>query len=138
MIFSLDIYGEGPEANSLKTMSTNPNTVFKGYTNYLNDHWKSYNLFLLPSRQEGMSNSLLEVQLNNIYSIVSNCKTENEEIINLTDNGVCFNTGDYQDLKKHSLLLQNEALTKYSRQIIIENFSDMNAKSILKNSKYLN
>ena len=130
---SLDIYGEGPEANSLKTMSTNPNTVFKGYTNYLNDHWKSYNLFLLPSRQEGMSNSLLEAQLNNIYSIVSNCKTGNEEIINLTENGACFDTGDYQDLKKSIInFYKNESLTKYSRQIIVENFSDTNAKSILK------
>ena len=51
----------------------------------------------------------------------------------LTDNGVCFNTGDYQDLKKSIVYFyKNEALTKYSRQIIIENFSDMNAKSILK------
>ena len=81
-------------------MSTNPNTIFKGYSDNLNNLWESYNLFLLPSRREGMSNSLLEAQLNNIYSIVSNCKTGNKEIIELTKNGVCFNTGDYRDLKK--------------------------------------
>lgn len=129
---SLDIYGEGPEANSLKRMSTNPNTVFKGYSNYLNDHWKSYNLFLLPSRREGMSNSLLEAQLNNIYSIVSNCKTGNKEIIDLTKNGVCFNTGDYRDLKKRIFYFyKNEYMSKNSNKLIAENFSDTNAKTTL-------
>ena len=129
---SLDIYGEGPEVNSLKAMSTNPNIVFKGYSNQLNDLWESYNLFLLPSRKEGMSNSLLEAQFNNIYSIVSNCKTGNKEIINLTNNGVCFNTDDYRDLKKHILeRYNNESKQQDSHKLIIENFSNTNARTIL-------
>lgn len=129
---SLDIYGEGPEVNSLKAMSTNPNIVFKGYSNELSSLWKSYNLFLLPSRKEGMSNSLLEAQFNNIYSIVSNCKTGNKEIINLTNNGVCFITDDYRDLKKRILeRCNNESKEQDSHKLIIENFSDTNAKTIL-------
>ena len=128
----LDIYGDGNEINSFKAMSTNPNTIFKGYSDNLNNLWESYNLFLLPSRREGMSNSLLEAQLNNIYSIVSNCKTGNKEIIDLTKNGVCFNTGDYRDLKKRIIYFyKNEYMSKDSNKLIAENFSDTNAKTTL-------
>ena len=79
-----------------------------------------------------MSNSLLEAQLNNIYSIVSNCKTGNKEIIELTKNGICFNTGDYRDLKKRIIYFyKNEYMSKDSNKLIAENFSDTNAKTTL-------
>ena len=129
----LDIYGEGEEAENLKLISTNPNTIFKGYLNNLNELWESYNLFLLPSRKEGMSNALIEAQFNNVYSIVSDCKTGNKEVIGLTNNGMCFKTDDYLELKNSILQFYGtEMVSRNSRKIIIENFSEENAKTVLR------
>ncbi len=129
---SLDIYGDGIEKKYLESISKNLNTIFKGYKKNLNDVWSSYNLFILPSRKEGMSNSLIEAQFNNVFSIVSDCKTGNKEIIELTNNGICFKTDDYLELKDYILkFYRNEIVPKDSQKIIIKNFSKDNAKTIL-------
>ena len=130
---SLDIYGEGMEAEYLKSISKNPNITFKGYSDNFNNIWGSYNLFLLPSRKEGMSNALIEAQFNNIFSIVSDCRTGNKEIIELTNNGICFPTDNYLELKNCIVKFYNsKILSKNSHNTIFENFSEKNAKSILR------
>ena len=94
--------------------------------------WTGYNFFVLPSRIEGMSNVLLEAQYNNLFSIVSDCKTGNKEIIEMTENGVIFESENYQDLKNK---LINFSMSKYtpneSREKIIQNFSRKQALEIL-------
>ena len=84
--------------------------------------WNNYSFFVLPSRKEGMSNVLLEAQYNNLFSIVSDCKTGNKEIIEMTENGVIFESENYQDLKNK---LINFSMNKYnhneSQQKIIQN-----------------
>ena len=94
--------------------------------------WNNYSFFVLPSRKEGMSNVLLEAQYNNLFSIVSDCKTGNKEIIEMTKNGVIFESENYQDLKNK---LINFSMSKYnhneSQQKIIQNFSKNRALQIL-------
>ena len=79
-----------------------------------------------------MSNVLLEAQYNNLFSIVSDCKTGNKEIIEMTKNGVIFESENYQDLK---IKLINFSMSKYnhneSQQKIIQNFSKNRALQIL-------
>lgn len=128
----IDIYGVGREYQNLSNQIINKNITIKKESVNMEDIWDSYNFFVLPSRKEGMSNVLLEAQYNNIFSIVSNCKTGNKEVIELTENGVVFESENYQDLKNK---LINFSMRRYNhnegRQIIIQNFSKNHALQIL-------
>ena len=128
----IDIYGVGEEYQNLSNLISNKNvSIKKEYVN-MENIWTNYSFFVLPSRKEGMSNVLLEAQYNNLFSIVSDCKTGNKEIIEMTENGVIFESDNYQDLKDK---LINFSMSKYdhneSRQIIIQNFSKNHALQIL-------
>lgn len=129
---NVDIYGVGPELENLKNISINKNVKFINEFTDLNKIWKNYNLFILPSKKEGMSNVLLEAQYNNLFSIVSDCKTGNTEIINLTNNGIIFKNDNSLDLKIKILNFLN---SKYkiveSRKIIENNFSRQHGRANL-------
>jgi len=128
----IDIFGIGPEYKNLKNLINNKNVSLKRESVDMRTIWKNYNFFVLPSRKEGMSNVLLEAQYNNLFSIVSDCKTGNKEIIDLTENGVIFESENYQDLKNK---LINFSMGKYtpnkSREKIIQNFSSKQALEVL-------
>ena len=128
----IDIYGVGQEYQKLSKLISNENVLIKKESVNMENILTRYNFFVLPSRKEGMSNVLLEAQYNNLFSIVSDCKTGNKEIIELTENGVIFESENYQDLKDK---LINFSISKYdhneSRQIIIQNFSKNHALQIL-------
>jgi len=128
----IDIYGVGQEYQKLSKLINNENVLIKKESVNMENILTRYNFFVLPSRKEGMSNVLLEAQYNNLFSIVSDCKTGNKEIIELTENGVIFESENYQDLKDK---LINFSISKYdhneSRQIIIQNFSKNHALQIL-------
>tara|TARA_B100000963_G_scaffold277374_1_gene245740 strand:+ start:150 stop:1139 length:990 start_codon:yes stop_codon:yes gene_type:complete len=128
----IDIYGVGQEYQKLSKLISNKNVLIKKESVNMENILTRYNFFVLPSRKEGMSNVLLEAQYNNLFSIVSDCKTGNKEIIELTENGVIFESENYQDLKDK---LINFSMSKYdhneSRQIIIQNFSKNHALQIL-------
>ncbi len=128
----IDIYGVGKEYDSLCSQIINKNVVIIKEPVNIENIWKNYNFFVLPSRKEGMSNVLLEAQYNNVFSIVSDCKTGSKEIIEMTENGVIFESENYKDLKNK---LINFSMSKYvhkeSRQKIIQNFSKNRALQIL-------
>lgn len=128
----IDIYGIGPDFNKLKTQSRNNKVKFVNRFQELENLWKNYDLYILPSRKEGMSNSLLEAQLHNLFSIVSDCETGNKEVIKLTNNGVLFENENYIDLKNKILnFVNNKYSTKESSFHIINNFSRENTKETL-------
>ncbi len=129
----IDIFGIGPEYQELNSLIKNKNVSIKTDPINTENIWNSYDFFVLPSRKEGMSNVLLEAQYNNIFSIVSDCKTGNKEVIELTKNGICFKTGDYLDLK-NCILRFYKAELKYneSQKIISENYSSDKALMILR------
>ncbi|GIR20764.1 hypothetical protein CM15mP35_10250 [bacterium] len=106
----IDIYGVGEEYQNLSNLISNKNvSIKKEYVN-MENIWTNYSFFVLPSRKEGMSNVLLEAQYNNLFSIVSDCKTGNKEIIEMTENGVIFESENYQDLKNK---LINFSMSRY-------------------------
>ena len=79
-----------------------------------------------------MSNALLEAQFHNIFSVVSDCKTGNKEIINLTNNGILFESENYIDLKNKLLNFVNKKYREEKSSSLIEtNFSSENLKSSL-------
>ena len=128
----IDIYGVGEEYQNLSNLISNENVSIKKDPVNMENIWTNYSFFVLPSRKEGMSNVLLEAQYNNLFSIVSDCKTGNKEIIEMTKNGVIFESENYQDLKNK---LINFSMSKYnhneSQQKIIQNFSKNRALQIL-------
>ena len=128
----VDIYGVGPELDKLRTQSKNNKVNFINKFQDLQHCWKQYNLYILPSRKEGMSNALLEAQFHNIFSVVSDCKTGNKEIINLTNNGILFESENYIDLKNKLLNFVNKKYRDEKSSSLIEtNFSSENLKSSL-------
>ena len=132
--FFVDIYGTGPEYEYLKGILKNPNIKIMNKSVDLHNIWKEYDMFLLPSRSEGLSNSLLEAQANNLFSIVSDCLTGNKEILELTNNGILFESENYLDLK---LKIENFLNLQYSktnsRKAIISNFSKIKVQNTLNN-----
>lgn len=128
----IDIYGVGEEYQNLSNLISNESVSIKKDPVNMENIWTNYSFFVLPSRKEGMSNVLLEAQYNNLFSIVSDCKTGNKEIIEMTKNGVIFESENYQDLKNK---LINFSMSKYnhneSQQKIIQNFSKNRALQIL-------
>jgi len=131
----IDIYGVGPELDKYRIQSKNKKVNFINKFTDLQDCWKKYNLYILPSRKEGMSNSLLEAQSHNIFSIVSDCKTGNKEVINLTGNGVLFESENYQDLKDKLLdFINNKYCEEKSSDLIKTNFSIDKTKKLLEAS----
>ena len=132
--FFVDIYGIGPEYEYLKEILKNPNIKIMNKSVDLHKIWKEYDIFLLPSRSEGLSNSLLEAQANNLFSIVSDCLTGNKEILELTNNGIVFESENYLDLK---LKIENFLRLQYSktnsRNTILSNYSKKKAQNTLNN-----
>ena len=128
----IDIYGVGEEYQNLSNLISNESVSIKKDPVNMENIWTNYSFFVLPSRKEGMSNVLLEAQYNNLFSIVSDCKTGNKEIIEMTKNGVIFESENYKDLKNK---LINFSMSKYnhneSQQKIIQNFSKNRALQIL-------
>lgn len=64
---------------------------------------KIADLFISPSRREGLGNSLIEAQLLGKQIIASDCESGPKEIINLFSNGVLFKTEDKKDLQEKLL-----------------------------------
>ena len=75
-----------------------------------------------------MSNALIEAQFNNIFSIVSDCRTGNKEIIELTNNGICFPTDNYLELK-------NCIVKFYNSKILSKNSQTQFLKTFLKRTQ---
>ena len=130
--FFVDIYGTGPEYEYLKGILKNPNIKIMNKSVDLHNIWKEYDVFLLPSRREG-SNSLLEAQANNLFSIVSDCLTGNKEILELTNNGIVFESENYLDLKLKIENFLNLQYSKTNRKTIISNFSKIKVQNTLNN-----
>ena len=76
---SLDIYGNGPELGNLRKKKIL--VSFCGKINNTSNLWNNYDLFILPSRKEGLSNSLLEAQLNNTFQLHQIAKLEIRKLL---------------------------------------------------------
>ena len=102
------------------------NVQFLGKRNDVNQLYATANLFVLPSRREGMSNALLEAMMHGVPCVATNI-SGNQDIIEDGKNGLLVPAADIPALS-HALtyLLNNEELAesmgKRGRETILQRF----------------
>jgi glycosyltransferase involved in cell wall biosynthesis len=139
----LTIMGYGPLESKLKHLSQSLGiekfVEFIGRVENVGAHLKNAELFVLPSRSEGLSNALLEAMSYGIPCIVTKVGGNGELLVGegkeiqsgryvIARNGLLVNPDDVEGLCKAILYLlrhrgEREELGKRSRQFILENFS---------------
>ena len=81
--------------------------------------YKDSNVYILPSRFEGFSNSLIEALGHGLPAVVANCPSANMEIIEENFNGVFFINQNSKDLlKKITYMVENHA--QFNKGLIIQ------------------
>ncbi len=64
------VLGDGPDARSLRT-AAGPRVVFRGDVSEVAPHLRAADLFVLPSRTEGLSNALLEAMASGLAVVAT-------------------------------------------------------------------
>jgi glycosyltransferase involved in cell wall biosynthesis len=139
----LVIAGQGPLEPSLKKLCKDlrlaDSVEFLGSVPNLNEQWSNADLFVLPSRTEGLSNALLEAMSYGIPCIATRVGG-NGEILGgegneipfggyiVADNGLLVNPDDPKGLSEAVLYLirhpeARELFGKRSRRFVEENYS---------------
>lgn len=100
-----DIYGNGPELINIVNMIENKNLSncikIHGWTREVRSLFLDYDVFIFPSRTEGLSFTMLEALGSNIPLIVSNIPSN----ITLTKNGYYAETFDISNPKSLTTIL---------------------------------
>ncbi len=125
---TLVIVGDGPERNHLKEIAPE-NTRFLGSLPRREalEVVRGSDVFVLPSRYEGLSTSLLEAMACEI-PVVATRVGGNSELVSDGENGFLANPDDPEDLgEKISLILEDRELARMfgaaGRRIVEENYS---------------
>jgi glycosyltransferase involved in cell wall biosynthesis len=139
----LTIMGSGPLEEEMKKMTQSLNTgesvEFVGFVSNVERHLKNADMFILPSRTEGMSNALLEAMSYGLPCIATNVGG-NGELLGGEDkgiplgeyviarNGLLVNPDDVKGLSEAILYLvrhkeERDQLGRRARTFIRENYS---------------
>ena len=139
----LIIAGQGPLESSLKKLCQDlrlaDSVEFVGSIPILNEHWSNADLFVLPSRTEGLSNALLEAMSHGIPCIATRVGGNGELLGGegkeiqfggyiVADNGLLVNPDDPKGLSEAILYLirhpeARENFGKRSQKFVEENYS---------------
>ncbi|MFM7055892.1 MAG: glycosyltransferase [Planctomycetota bacterium] len=107
----LVIIGDGPAAAALKslaqTFDSRPRITFTGHRSDAAALLSAFDVFVLPSEFEGMSNSLMEAMQHSLPCVVSDIPA-NLELIRPDENGLSFPLGNAPALAKTLLRLLND------------------------------
>jgi glycosyltransferase involved in cell wall biosynthesis len=102
------------------------NVQFLGKRSDLDQLYATANLFVLPSRREGMSNALLEAMMNGLPCVATNI-SGNQDIIETGVNGLLVPPADVEALATAILKMLKdqplaESMGKRGRETILEHF----------------
>jgi glycosyltransferase involved in cell wall biosynthesis len=111
----------------------NAKIFMPGYVDNIWEYYKAMDIFLLPSRSEGFSLSLLEAAASHLPIIASNIPGNNEFIFN-NKNGLLFNIENPIGLKEAIQVLSsdkkmrddlsNNAYESVMKNYLIKNYAD--------------
>lgn len=127
----LKIVGDGPLRNALVSLAEDLNishrVEFFGETNCVLEQLYQADIFVLPSRAEGISNALLEAMACGLPVVVSEVPG-NADVVQDEENGLVFTTEDPNSLAQAlSLLLEQsdlrQQLGRMARQTVEERYS---------------
>jgi glycosyltransferase involved in cell wall biosynthesis len=139
----LTIIGDGPQRYEIERAAQDlgiaKTITFTGWVNNVYEYLRETDIFVLPSRTEGMSNALLEAMSYGIPCIATNVGGNSEllegngEHISLgkyavTENGLLINPDDVKGLTEAILFFMSnrekrEEIGKRGRSFILENYS---------------
>lgn len=127
----VQIVGEGAEREKLQSLTQKLNLSeiisFFGRRDDVGEILAGSDVFVLPSKKEGMSNALLEAMASGCACVVSDIP-ENTELIKHEQNGLTFRFGDSKDLAEqlqvlHDTVTLQERYASRARKDIIDHYS---------------
>jgi glycosyltransferase involved in cell wall biosynthesis len=130
-IVELQLLGEGPIRSELVNLAGKLDicdlVTFVGETDQVIEAIQKADIFILPSRAEGISNALLEAMSCGLPVVVSDIPG-NRDVIEHHHNGLCFTVDDPDSLTQNLLLLLNQPdlrahLGANARQSVEQKFS---------------
>jgi glycosyltransferase involved in cell wall biosynthesis/Ser/Thr protein kinase RdoA (MazF antagonist) len=130
-LLDLRLIGDGPARGELTTLADqlglNDRVTFCGQSDQVMEELAAADIFVLPSRAEGLSNALLEAMAAGLPSLVSNIPG-NVDVVEHERNGLLFRAEDPQALAEclTSLLEQEDLrrrLGREARQTVETRFS---------------
>jgi glycosyltransferase involved in cell wall biosynthesis len=111
--FCLQLIGDGPQKNELlgltEELGLSQYVVFFGKTDQVFKYLQQADVFILPSRAEGLSNALLEAMVCGLPVVVSKIPG-NTDVIEHDQNGLLFAVDDSDSLATslNSMLTQSD------------------------------
>jgi len=106
----------------LTTIGLSNNIILLGKVNNINELYRGKEIFLLPSRREGMSNALLEAMANSM-AVIATDVSGSEDLIKGNKNGILIKKND-----KNELATAIIGLLKYSN---LQEFYGKNARKTI-------
>jgi glycosyltransferase involved in cell wall biosynthesis len=131
--WELTVVGDGPYLDKLKSLAKNAGIrqriQFAGWVEKDNilEHYQRANLFVFPSRHEGMPNALLEAMAMGLPAVASDI-AGNQELIQSGINGFLFPKESINDFREHLEDLISDASKRkifgdQSHQVIVQEYS---------------
>ena len=101
--YELLVLGKGNKLKEYKKTYNKLPIIFHGNVSNPIKYIKLADLFIFPSRAEGLGNSLIEAQILGTPIITSDCSAGPKEIVEMFSNGELFESGNKEDLKEKLL-----------------------------------
>ena len=120
--WSLHLYGDGEMAAGLRNRFDSARIVFHGPVTDVRDRIKKASIFVLPSKQEGMPNALIEAMALGLAPISTDCPCGGPaDLIEDGENGLLIPVDDKEALKTAlGKLMEDEALIRSMGQKAME------------------
>ena len=108
--WSIHLYGDGESKEGLENEYRDDRIIFHGQVSGVKDYIKNSSVFVLPSKQEGMPNALIEAMALGLACISTDCPCGGPaDLIRQDENGILIPVDDEKELKEQLERLMSDA-----------------------------